>query len=92
MAGKGSAPGERRGGRQKGTPNKVTLDVAAKLAELGCDPFEGMAKIAMDPEASLELRGRMYAELAQYIGPKRKAIEVAGPQGEPVSFKMVLGG
>jgi hypothetical protein len=24
MAGKGSRPGERRGGRQKGTPNKVT--------------------------------------------------------------------
>jgi len=24
MAGKGSAPGERRGGRQKGTPNKNT--------------------------------------------------------------------
>lgn len=29
MAGKGSAPGERRGGRQKGTPNKVTPEVRA---------------------------------------------------------------
>ena len=29
----GSKPGERRGGRQKGTPNKATIDRDAKLAE-----------------------------------------------------------
>ena len=28
---RGSKPGERRGGRQKGTPNKVTADVKAAL-------------------------------------------------------------
>lgn len=92
MAGRGSAPGERRGGRQKGTPNKVSLDVAAILAKMDCCPFKGMAEIAQDPNASLELRGRMLSELAQYIGPKRKAIEVSGPEGEPVMFKMIIGG
>ena len=39
MAGKGSAPGERRGGRQKGTPNKSTQAVKdmilAALAQKG---------------------------------------------------------
>jgi hypothetical protein len=31
MAGKGSKPGERRGGRKKGTPNKLTKDVKTAL-------------------------------------------------------------
>jgi hypothetical protein len=33
MAGKGSAPGERRGGRQKGTPNKSTQAVKDMILE-----------------------------------------------------------
>jgi hypothetical protein len=33
MAGKGSAPGERRGGRQKGTPNKSTQAVRDMILE-----------------------------------------------------------
>ena len=34
MPGGGSKPGERRGGRQKGTPNKKTILLNAELAEL----------------------------------------------------------
>ena len=63
------------GGRQAGTPNRATADVIAKLEALGCDPIEGMARIAMDEGNSPELRGKMYAELACYIAPKRKAID-----------------
>lgn len=37
-----------------------------------------MARIAMNPKARLELRGRMFAELAQYVYPKRKAIQISG--------------
>ena len=36
-----------------------------------------MVQIAIEPKASLELHGRMNAELAQYVYPKRKAVEVA---------------
>jgi hypothetical protein len=43
-----------------------------------------MVQMATDPEASLELRGRMNAELAQYVYPKRKAVEVAADQGAPL--------
>ena len=28
---RGSAPGERRGGRQKGTPNRITADIKAAI-------------------------------------------------------------
>lgn len=72
------AQGLKTGGRKKGTPNKRTQEIQDRLAELNCDPVEGMAKLAMDPENSPELRGRMYSELAQYVYPKRKAIEHSG--------------
>jgi hypothetical protein len=70
--------GKKTGGRQKGTRNKRTQDVIDRLEALGCDPIEGMAQIAMDETNSAELRGRMYAELAQYVAPKLKAIEHSG--------------
>jgi len=44
---RGSRPGERRGGRQKGTPNKKTTAIREKLDRLGLDPIEGMARIAL---------------------------------------------
>lgn len=75
--------GVKYGGRTKGTPNKKTTDVADKLNAIGCDPILGMAEIAAEARASgnLELAGSMYKELAQYIAPKRKAIEVQADVG-----------
>lgn len=36
------------GGRTKGTANKRSSLVAEKIARMGCDPFEGMARIALN--------------------------------------------
>ena len=80
------ALGKKTGGRKAGTPNRRTVDVENRLASLGCDPLEGMAMLAMDPNASPELRGRMYSELAQYLYPKRRAMEVKADEGPRVSF------
>jgi len=79
---------ERRktGGRVKGTPNKATQDVHARLKELGCDPIEGMAILALDTSNPPELRGRMFSELAQYVAPKRKAVEIAADAGTVAGF------
>lgn len=74
------------GGRKKGTPNKVTADIQAKLAALGCDPIEGMAILAMNMENTPELRGKMYSELAQYVAPKRKAVEHSAAPGSMTGF------
>jgi hypothetical protein len=71
------------GGRVRGTPNKKTEDLARKLRRLGCDPIEGLAKIALDPETKTELRFRCFSELAQYIYPKRKAIEIKQSEHVP---------
>jgi hypothetical protein len=80
------AEGRKTGGRQKGTPNKATQDVVVRLKELGCDPIAGMATLALDPNNSAELRGRMYSELAQYVAPKRKAVEIAADVGTVAGF------
>jgi hypothetical protein len=65
------------GGRRQGTPNRATLTVAEKLEALGCDPIEGMARIAMDEKNPVEIRGRYYSELAQYLYPKRKPLDLS---------------
>jgi hypothetical protein len=128
---RGSAPGERRGGRRKGSLNKINSEVAEQLASLGCNPIEGMARIALgqvtcslcrgaksawhkDGKAvppgtegavegacahcfgtglepvGIDLAAKMYAELAQYVAPKRKAVEVSGPGGGPVESTLNL--
>ncbi len=63
-------------GRPMGSKNKLTLAVTDRLEALGCDPIEGMAMIAMDEGAELSIRAQMYKELAQYVAPKRKAVEM----------------
>lgn len=82
------ADGCKTGGRKKGTPNKRTQELAAKMEALGCDPIEGMATIALDMENPPELRGRMFSELAQYLFPKRKALEHSGEIGRAYVAQM----
>lgn len=77
IAGKGGRPlgYPKSGGRKTGTPNKATLEVAERLAALGCDPLAGLAGIAMDKNSSRELSARCYAELLPYVYPKRKPVD-----------------
>jgi hypothetical protein len=72
------AKGIKTGGRSVGTPNRSTAEVRQQLEALGCDPIVGMAKIAIDESQPMALRASMYRELAQYVAPKRKAIEHKG--------------
>jgi hypothetical protein len=75
------------GGRQRGTPNRKTHELALKLEQLGCDPIAGLARLAMADETAPELKVRCYAELAQYVHPKRKAMELGpGKDGEPLKI------
>lgn len=85
------ALGKKTGGRQRGTPNRRTQDVRLILERLGCDPIEGMARIAMDPQNPVEVRARMFAELAGYVAPKRKALEMAGTDANRVTFNIGIG-
>jgi len=99
MAGKGAPKGNTY---RRNKPLKRTIEIQEKLAAMGCDPIEGMARIALEAESgfvttltsiaqsndikeinelipeflkNLTIAGNMYKELAQYVAPKRKAIE-----------------
>ena len=84
------AKGHKTGGRVAGTPNRKTQEISALLESLDCNPIEGMARIATNEKYSPELRGRMYAELAQYVYPKRRAVEHAGEPVAPLQSKLVV--
>jgi len=69
------------GGRQKGTPNKDTQALFDICAKHGVNVFEGMVMIAAqdpDPDRKFE----KLEKIAQYLYPKRKAIEATlDPEG-----------
>lgn len=78
---RGSAPGERRGGRKRGTPNKSTQDLIEMIEATGCvHPVQGMAEIAViaRSDGNLDLAQTCYKELAQYVASKKKAVEHTG--------------
>lgn len=94
--------GMRLGGRQKGTPNKRSAEVAAIAARLKCDPFEIICLFAKGdtkalgfkpdglgkfPALDSDLRLRAATEAARYLHAQRKAIEhTTGEEG----FKIVI--
>lgn len=93
------------GGRPAGVPSKKQVDVLEQLRVLGCDPIAGMARIAVEAEKGTEkldkngnvvfvkdyaLAGQMYKELAQYVAPKRKAVEVSSQEIKDVSNHMTI--
>ena len=83
--------GKREGaGRKKGQGNKKTEEIEALLKSLNCDPIEGMAKIAgaAMKEKDYVLAGNMYKELAQYVAPKKRAVEVSAPEGIDIKTKI----
>ena len=57
---RGSKPGERRGGRQRGTPNKATVAKAAALASASADPtitpIQFLLGVMRDAKAPIGLR------------------------------------
>lgn len=80
------AKGFKTGGRQKGTPNRSSRIVADRLADLGFDPIAAMVSLAADPSTDPALRGRMAAELAGYVFPKRKAVDLAADNAGPTQI------
>ena len=63
-------------GRPKGSLGTKTKAVQEKLEALDCDPIEALAMIAKDTNNTAELRFQANKELAQYIAPKRRAVEM----------------
>ena len=50
--------------------------------------MSGLAMIANDPTASLDLKARVQMELLGYMYPKRRSIDVSGPIQQAVSIRI----
>jgi hypothetical protein len=70
----GSKPGERRGGRQKGTPNKVNALKRAEIAASGELPLDYMLRVMRDENADSERRDHMARWAAPYLHAKLQAV------------------
>ena len=70
--------GNANSGRKKGVPNKATQEIIDKLDGLNCDPIAGLAEVARESmiDRDFKTAATAYKELAQYVAPKRKAIEI----------------
>lgn len=77
-SGRGSKPGERRGGRQRGTPNKRTAEVAAAIAATGMTPLEYLTSVFQDSGADEARRIDAAKAAAPYVHPKRAPVDSDG--------------
>jgi hypothetical protein len=74
------------GSRRNTSTVPARPDVAEQLRQLDCDPIAGMAKFAQDDTVPMALRARMFAELAKYVVPRLKAMELTGRNGGPIDL------
>ena len=72
---KGSIPGERRGGRQQGTPNRATAATAAAIAASGLTPLDFLLSVMRDETAPRAERMEAAAKAAPYVHARLAAIE-----------------
>lgn len=87
---RGAKPGERRGGRGKGTPNKRTLAQKEALQASGLTPLDHMLTVLRDPNAPAERRDAMAKAAAPYCHRALKAVEHTGEAGGPIQYKVTL--
>jgi hypothetical protein len=90
---RGSRPGERRGGRQRGTPNKKTLIKNAVFLVAASDPnrspLEFMLALMRDPQVPLDLRIEMASQAAPFVHARPEPTRKTRP--DPLDLRDRLG-
>src|SRR5262245_60912336 len=89
---RGSQPGERRGGRQKGTPNKSTVlkraALSAACADTATTPLEFLLSVMRDPKAPTGLRVQVARAAAPLVHGKSKFTSVEDRAGYAAEFSI----
>jgi hypothetical protein len=82
--GNGSSPGERRGGRQKGTPNKTT-QLAREAIAYAAERLGGAKRLAAWAK---EDKANEYAFWTK-IYPRLLPVQLTGEDGEPIKVERI---
>ena len=69
------AKGQKTGGRQKGTPNRASVERAAEIAATGETPLDYMLRVMRDPTVDHDRRDRNAAQAAPYVHAKLAQID-----------------
>lgn len=79
-------------GRKKGTPNKRTQNLIELIEKKfpNFDPIISLIEISQDNETPLELKVNCLKEIAKYIHPQRKAVEIAANSDNEISTKVIF--
>lgn len=75
MAGGGAKPGERRGGRAKGTPNKRTAEKVAEIEASGLTPLDFMLNLMRNAGEDIDLRFDAAKAAAPYVHARLSSID-----------------
>ena len=72
---RGSKPGERRGGRQKGSINKRTAETIAAVEAGGITPLDYMLAVLRDVTNDTDRRDDMAKAAAPYVHAKLASVD-----------------
>jgi hypothetical protein len=70
------AAGRKTGGRQKGTPNKVTAERQAEVAASGLTPLDYLLEVMRDGKADEDRRLEAAKAAAPFVHPKLSNVEM----------------
>jgi hypothetical protein len=87
---RGSLPGERRGGRQKGTRNRASIAREAEIKGSGLTPLDYMLHVMRDERADALRRDEMAKAAAPYVHPRLAHTRVGGEGSGTQVINMVI--
>ena len=81
------------GGRKKGVQNQMQRELSELLHESfpGYDPVHAMAAIANDERNDLTIRLQASKEVARYVRPALRSLEVKGNADAPMQIVVATG-
>lgn len=90
-SGRGSKPGERRGGRAKGTPNKRTAEALEAVRATGMTPLEYLTSVYQDANADEARRIDAAKAAAPYCHAKLQPVDEKGDTEQKHAIRGALG-
>jgi hypothetical protein len=89
----GAKPGERRGGKAKGTKNRATAEAKIALEDLAKthapEALQALVKVATSGKSEAAIVAAAIALLDRGYGKPRQAVDIAGDQTRPLVIKIV---
>jgi len=76
-------------GRPKGSLGAMTERVLDLLEELEFDPLRELVTLYRDPKTDRRTKVRIASELAQFVAPKLKAIDVQGASSPGITINLI---